>query len=108
MLIAAMAPPGLPPATAAAAIERQQAEVREAVEESPCRPSASPEEIVVCAEITGTPPTGRVGGYDPAAEFEAPARGPWFELRRGPLSISCCAIEGSRGTAAGLGLRLRF
>ena len=107
LLLASLAAPGLMP-TPEEAIERQQTEVREAVAGSPCRPGASSDEIVVCGRITGTAPTAPVSGYDPSREFSAPPRGPWFELRRGPLSISCCAIETSRGTGAGLSLRVRF
>jgi hypothetical protein len=91
------------------AIERQQEEVREAVGSSPCRSGATAEEIVVCGTLYSALPTPTArSGYDPAREFAAPARGPWFEFRRGPLSLSCCAIDGSSGTGAGLNLRLRF
>jgi hypothetical protein len=106
-MLLALAIPGAAPSPDEA-IGRQRAEVRDAVEGSPCRPGADPEEILVCGRMTGSPPTAPVTGYDPAREFSAPARGPWFELRRGPLSIACCAIDGSRGTGAGLSLRLRF
>lgn len=98
-----------PPPTAEQAVRRQQDEVREAIGSSPCRSGATAEEIVVCGRLYSALP-GRAArsGYDPASEFTAPARGPWFEYRRGPLSLSCCSIDGSRGSGAGLGLRLRF
>jgi hypothetical protein len=107
---AAVIAPGIaPPPTADEAVERQQAEVREAIDSSPCRAGATPAEIVVCGELySALPERGTRSGYDPARAFAAPARGPWFEYRRGPLSLSCCSIDGSGGTGAGLGLRLRF
>jgi hypothetical protein len=98
-----------PPPTPEQAVERQQAEVREAVANSPCRAGATAEEIVVCGELySALPVPASRSGYDPAREFAAPARGPWFQFRRGPLSLSCCSIDGSGGSGAGLGLRLRF
>lgn len=98
-----------PPPTPEQAVERQQAEVREAVASSPCRAGATAEEIVVCGELySALPVRASRSGYDPAREFAAPVRGPWFEFRRGPLSLSCCSIDGSGGSGAGVGLRLRF
>jgi hypothetical protein len=97
------------PPTPEQAVARQQAEVREAVDSSPCRAGATAEEIVVCGALYSALPTrASRSGYDPAREFAAPVRGPWFEFRRGPLSLSCCSIDGTSGTGAGLGLRLRF
>lgn len=97
------------PPTAEQAVERQQREVREAVDSSPCRSGATDEEIVVCGRLYSALPTRAArSGYDPSREFSAPVRGPWFEYRRGPLSLSCCSIDGSGGSGAGLGLRLRF
>jgi hypothetical protein len=50
-------------------------------------------------------PAAAARSFEPWA---APERGPWFEFRRGPLSISCCSIDGSRGTGSGLRLRIGF
>lgn len=107
-LLIAAAASILPPPTPDEAIARQRAEVQEAVRTSPCRRGASPDEIVVCGRLTRAAPGVPVSGYRPSDEWAAPERGPWFELVRGPLSISCCAIEGSHGTGAGLSLRIRF
>ena len=107
LLLAAAAVP-LAPAAADEAIARQQAEVREAVATNPCRPSATPEEIVVCGRAFQPMASSPVSGYEPGRDFAAPERGPWFELRRGPLSISCCGIATSNGTGAGLSFRIRF
>jgi hypothetical protein len=99
----------VPPATAEQAVERQRQEVREAIDSSPCRSGATDEEIVVCGRLYSALPTRAArSGLVPSSVFSAPVRGPWFEYRRGPLSLSCCSIDGSRGSGAGLGLRLRF
>jgi hypothetical protein len=98
-----------PPPTPEQAVARQQEEVRDAIDSSPCRSGATADEIVVCGALYSALPTPAArSAYDPARIFAAPARGPWFEFRRGPLSLSCCSIDGRSGTGAGLGLRLRF
>ncbi|HYG29913.1 MAG TPA: hypothetical protein VD887_06840 [Allosphingosinicella sp.] len=98
-----------PPPTPEQAVVRQQAEVRAAIDSSPCRGGATPQEIVVCGELySALPDRAARSGYDPSREFAAPASGPWFRFRRGPLSLTCCSVEGSRGTGAGLSLRLLF
>lgn len=90
------------------AVERQRDTVRDAI--SPCRRAVTEEEIVVCGQrgedshdLARSPLGG--AAYQ---RWSAPASGPWFEIRRGPLSIGCCSVEGGHGTGAGLGLRLRF
>ena len=108
---AAAVAPGIAamPLTPAQAVERQQAEVRAAIDSSPCRAGATAQEIVVCGELySALPDQAARSGYDPAREFAAPARGPWFRFSRGPLLLTCCSVDGSRGTGAGLSLRLRF
>jgi hypothetical protein len=91
-----------------AAVERQREAVREAVDWNPCRAGASPDEIVVCGRLNEPPPLAPVSNYDPGRQFRPPERGPWFSWRRGPLTISCCAISTDRGTGAGVGLSLTF
>jgi hypothetical protein len=108
MLLLAAGAAIVPPPPLDAAVERQREAVRGAVEWNPCRAEASPEEIVVCGRVGEPLPLAPVSGYDPAREFRAPERGPWFSWRRGPLTISCCAISTDRGTGAGVGLRLTF
>jgi hypothetical protein len=98
----------VPPPALDTAIERQREAVREAVEWNPCRVEASAEEIVVCGRLNQPAPLAPVTSYDPARDFRPPERGPWFEWRRGPLTISCCSISTDRGTGAGVGLRLTF
>jgi len=107
-LIAAAAASALPAPTLDQAVERQRDQVLDAI--SPCRRAASREEIVVCGErhadaldLTRTP-----SGAPPPEVWAAPASGPWFTYRRGPLSLTCCSVEGSRGSGAGLGLRVGF
>ena len=102
----AIAPP--PAATVDGAIEGQRATVLDAI--SPCRGAATREEIVVCGrrhadmpDLARTP-----SGTLPFEAWAAPASGPWFEFRRGPLSLTCCSVDGARGSGAGLGLILRF
>ena len=97
-----------PAATVEEAVERQRDTVLDAI--SPCRRAATREEIVVCGrrhadmpDLAHTP-----SGAVPPVAWAAPASGPWFEFRRGPLSLTCCSVDGARGAAAGLGLRLRF
>ena len=107
-LLLAAAASILPPPTPDQAVERQRATVREATLTSPCRQGASPDEIVVCGRLTRAAPGVPVSGYAPQREWAAPERGPWFQLGSGRVTISCCAIEGSRGTGAGLSLRIRF
>lgn len=91
-----------------AAVDRQREAVREAVEWNPCRAEASVEEIVVCGRLAEPAPLGPVTDYDPSREFRPPERGPWFQWRRGAVTISCCSISTDRGTGAGVGLRLTF
>jgi hypothetical protein len=98
----------VPPPSPDAAVDRQRQAVREAIEWNPCRDHATPEEIVVCGRLAEPEPTTPVSRYDPGLEWRPPERGPWFELRRGPLTISCCAISTGRGTGSGVGLRLTF
>lgn len=97
-----------PAATVEQAVERQRDAVLDAI--APCRRSVTAEEIVVCArrhadmpDLDRTP-----SGAAPPEPWTAPESGPWFAYRRGPLSLTCCSVDGGRGTAAGLGLRLRF
>ncbi|HEX8525377.1 hypothetical protein [Allosphingosinicella sp.] len=96
------------PVGASEAVERQRGEVRDAVAR-PCAGEPDEETIVVCGQPIEAA-TGGSGGsfYVPPARFAAPAQGPWFEIRRGPLSISCCSVEGGLGNGAGLSLRIRF
>jgi hypothetical protein len=106
--IAAIAASGLPAPTLAQAVERQRDQVLDAI--SPCRRAASREEIVVCGERHADAPdlTRTPAGASPPEAWAAPASGPWFTYRRGPLSLTCCSVNGSRGTGAGLGLRVGF
>jgi hypothetical protein len=101
-----IAPP--PAATVEEAIERQRGAVLDAI--SPCRRSATREEIVVCGRRHADMPdlARTASGASPPESWAAPANGPWFEFRRGPLSLTCCSVDGGRGSGAGLGLRLRF
>lgn len=107
LLLAAAALP-FAPATPEQAVERQQLEVREAVEWNPCRPSATAEEIVVCGRLAQPAPSTPASGYAPSRGFAVPERGPWFELRRGPISIACCGIATTHGSGSGLSLSIRF
>jgi hypothetical protein len=94
--------------TAEQAIERQRDSVLDAI--SPCRRASTEEEIVVCGQRNaGMPDLSRLpGGSRLPRSWAAPERGPWFEVRRGPLSLTCCSVEGGSGTGAGLALRLGF
>lgn len=107
VLIAAAAAQGLPPPTIDELAERQRDEVRDAV--SPCRNAATQAEIVVCGQRDAEADLSRGrAGTVPDRRWAAPETGPWFEYRRGPFVLSCCSVDGSRGTGAGIGLRLRF
>jgi len=108
IIAAAAAAQGLPVPTIDELAEHQRDLVRAAI--SPCRRAASASEIVVCGrrnddeEDLARPRAGAI----PFRRWAAPEEGPWFEFRRGPLTITCCSVIGGRGTGAGLGLRLRF
>ena len=96
------------PASAEQAVERQRDEVRDSVTR-PCRSEADEETIVVCGQLVESGGAFDGGSaFIPPSRFAAPAKGSWFEIRRGPVSISCCSVDGSRGTGAGLSLRIRF
>jgi hypothetical protein len=105
--VAAVAAPAAfdPAPPAMDAVERQREQVREAVR--PCPPGEGEDDIVVCGQLpeeSGAPG----GGYVPPRGIRAPGEGPWFEVRRGPLSIACCSVDGALSTGAGLSLRIRF
>ncbi|HEX8194061.1 MAG TPA: hypothetical protein VF552_14295 [Allosphingosinicella sp.] len=107
LLTAAAALPVPPPTTAEQAVERQRAIVRDAVA-NPCGRGDSIDEIVVCGQQDRSVPERRRPGDGFEPSWEAPAEGPWFSFNRGPLSLTCCSVQGSRGSGAGLGLRIRF
>jgi hypothetical protein len=106
--IAAAAASALPAPTLDQAVERQRDQVLDAI--SPCRRAASREEIVVCGErhIDSQDLARTPSGAAPPQAWAAPASGPWFTYRRGPLTLTCCSVNGSRGTGAGLGLQVGF
>ncbi|HEX8216199.1 MAG TPA: hypothetical protein VF577_01925 [Allosphingosinicella sp.] len=108
LIAAAAAAQGISAPTIDELAERQRNQVRDAI--SPCRRAASEGDILVCgqrgtdAEDLSRPRSGAI----PFRRWAAPESGPWFEFHRGPISITCCSVNGSRGTGAGVGLRLRF
>lgn len=105
---AAQAVASPPPPDAGQSIERQRATVLDAI--SPCRRAMTDEEIVVCGERNSEMPdlAGGPDGSMPVRRSAPPERGAWFEVRRGPLSLTCCSVGGSGGTGAGIALRLDF
>lgn len=108
LIAAAAAAQGLPAPTIDELAERQRGEVRDAV--SPCRRAASTSEILVCGQRNsddGDLSRPR-GGAVPFQRWSVPESGPWFEFRHGPVALTCCSVNGSRGTGAGIGIGLRF
>jgi hypothetical protein len=109
LLMASTAPTaaGQPPdpLPAQQAVQRQREQVRSFVERRGCPGSSAEEEIVVCGEIPDDP---IARAYRPPAGFTVPEEGPWFNVSTGSVALSCCAIETSRGTGAGVSLRIRF
>ena len=100
-----------PPPTAAEAVELQQQQVRDTVNGPRCRPATleEPDTIYVCGQEIDQS-TGVRSAYIPERnQYVAPDDGgAWFRTNIGPLELSCCSVQGQRGSAAGLGLRIRF
>jgi hypothetical protein len=90
------------------AVERQREQVREVVEGPSCRTATEEDEIVVCGSRFTESTAAPASSYNPRRAFSAEGGEPWFVLRRGALSISCCSIQTSTGTGAGLSLRIGF
>ena len=101
----------LPPPSSAEAVERQQQQVRDTVNGPACRPATleDAETITVCG-VGIDQTTGVDSAYVPQRNpFEAPEDGgAWFQTNVGPLELSCCSVQGQRGSAAGISLRIRF
>ena len=100
-----------PPPTAQQAIERHQPQVRDTINGPACRPATIEEAdtIYVCGEGIDQS-TGVRSAYRPERnQFEAPDDGgAWFRTTIGPVALSCCSVDGQRGSAAGIGLRIAF
>ena len=108
LIAATAAAQGLPAPPLDELAERQRTQILAAI--SPCGRAASREEILVCGQRQGDEEDlsrARAGTIS-FRRWSAPESGPWFEFRRGPLTLTCCSVNGGRGTGTGLGIGLRF
>lgn len=104
-----IAPP--PPPDASDAVERQRQQVRDTVNGPACRTDRleEPDTIYVCGQGIDQSTGVRSAYRPPRDDYVAPDDGgPWFRFDIGPVAVRCCSVSGERGSAAGLGLGIRF
>lgn len=104
--LAADAAQAEPTVTAEQAVERQQEQVRRMVERKCSAPTAI-DEIVVCGERQDEEAYALRTAYR-GTDYGRQRQASLFEVKLGPATIGCCAVDGAKGTGAGLSLRIPF